>query len=124
MVTYHIGAQGTFFPVEATDLPPEAEVTIFVNDRILEEDVQINMYGHLQIILDTTEADWGHYTATIVMVAGDCTTQLTFEFELVEGAALIPIQVAGISDETPKIVRIPPGLVRSNQEVYLPVVMR
>ncbi|MEM7531650.1 MAG: leucine-rich repeat domain-containing protein [Chloroflexota bacterium] len=123
-VEHTVGRPGTFFPIEASTLPPETYVTIFINNRVLEEQVQVDDNGYLWLILDTTDADWGHYTAEIVMIAELSNVVLSFEFELREGADLIPSNIDGVSSGAPQVIRVPPGLVQNSLQVYLPIVER
>ena len=109
-INYASGKPGSFFTLTGFNFPPDAEVTILVNNVVLGT-VATNSIGSLMFLIDSTGADEGHYS-----VVTDEVTSPTAQFLLDTDEPLHPQEEDGV------IFTLPAGI--AYMLIHLPVILR
>jgi alpha-tubulin suppressor-like RCC1 family protein len=109
---YAAGQPGSFFTLTGWNFPPDAQLTLSINNQVLTTTLQVNPTGSFIVFLNTTGAEAGGYAAT---VSGDPGTSAAFF--LIDSAPLQPQEGGGLT------FLVPAGLALHNF-VYLPLLKR
>jgi len=109
-LNYPTGQPGSFFTLTGQNFAADSKASIAVNQQVLGN-VPTDQDGSFTCLLDTTNADAGHYAVTVA--AG---TSAVVRFELAEGEPLRAQEGDG------KIFQLPAGIAYTHQ-VFLPIVL-
>jgi Tol biopolymer transport system component len=109
---YHDGQPGSFFTITGSGFPPSSLAAVVVNGTVLTATLPVDSDGELLFLLDTGQADAGHYFVTVT-----ANPSATADFTLDPAAPLRP------QEESGPVFNVPSGIAIMEELVYLPLIL-
>ena len=108
-INFDSGQPASYFTIKGSYFPPDSEARITINGSLITATVSTDSFGGIEIVLDTRDADNGHYQVTITV-----NPSANIDFTLDPSEPLRP------KDSNAIIVPVPGGL--GQKAVMLPFI--